>query len=350
MGDGGSGSTPERRRPATIFEVARRAGVSHQTVSRYLRDNGGVRPKTRENIDEAIAALNYTPNLAARSMRTRKSNRIILLLPDTTQFVPSDMVHGAAEAAHGAGYVLDVVSVEGGSDQRAEQAVALLKDQHLAGILSLAPLADLESRSDGVTEHAPVLVMGEYDDQMRSQGTLADGTAAGTIVDYLADLGHRRFFHLAGPTPWPAARNRYAAYEEAIARRGLESAGFAIGDWSSQSGYDLAGGLADQGVTAVVAANDRMALGVMRRLYEGGVRVPADVSVFGWDDIEESRFVIPALSTVRMNRREQGRDAASDLIAMIRGEVVLRRSRQTTMELILRESTGPVRCEEPARG
>lgn len=341
MGEATPDPESGRRRPATIYEVAQRAGVSHQTVARYVRDNGGVRPRTKESIDEAIAALNYTPNLAARSMRTRRPNRIVLLLPDNAQLVQGHVLNGTAEVLHEAGYVFDLIGVAGDALLRTERVVTLLQDHQVAGVLSMAPLADIEARLAVLPGHAPVLVVEEFDDQMHQKGTLADGSAAGRIVEYLAGLGHRRLFHLAGPTDWPAARNRRAAYAEAIERLGLESAGVAVGDWLIESGYDLADEIVDAGVTAVVAANDWMALGAIRRLYEHGLRVPNDMSVFGWDDTPAGRFSVPSLSTVRIQQKQQGRDAATDLLALVRGDPTRRRRRQTMMDLVIRESTGP---------
>jgi DNA-binding LacI/PurR family transcriptional regulator len=273
-------------------------------------------------------------------MRTSRPNRIVLLLPDSAQLVQGHVLNGTAQTFREAGYAFDLVGAEGDPLLREERVVTLLADRQVAGILSMAPLPGIQKRLSELPGHAPVLVVEEFDDQMHQKGTLADGSAAGKIVEYLAGLGHRRMFHLAGPATWPAARNRQAAYEEAIKRHGVQSAGVAAGDWLRQSGYDLADEIVETGATAVFAANDRMALGAIRRLHECGLRVPDDISVFGWDDTPAGRFSIPSLSTVRAHREQQGRDAATDLLTLLRGEQI-RRRRQTMLDLVIRESTGP---------
>ncbi|WP_344982412.1 substrate-binding domain-containing protein, partial [Streptosporangium fragile] len=189
------------------------------------------------------------------------------------------------------------------------------------GILSFTPLGRLVRDRAGTAPRQPVVVVGEYDDDMHAIGALADGRGAGEIVGYLADLGHRRFLHVAGPPDWASARNRRDAYLDAIARRGLESADVIHGDWTMRSGYEAAARLREEpGVTAVFAANDYMAMGVIRGLQDRGVRVPEDVSVFGWDDEQFAEFLSPSMSTVRVDREAQGRQAMLSLLALVRGE------------------------------
>jgi LacI family transcriptional regulator, repressor for deo operon, udp, cdd, tsx, nupC, and nupG len=147
------------------------------------------------------------------------------------------------------------------------------------------------------------------------------------------------------PAAWPSARNRKAAYEEAIAELGLTSLGIANGDWSPASGYAAGRKIAGiKDVTAVVAGNDQMAIGVIRALHEHGISVPEDVSVFGWDDMSESSFLIPSLSTVHMDLEALGARSMRELIARIRGGPATAETLTLDpMELVFRESTGPVR-------
>ena len=199
-----SGPGNDKKR-ATIWEVARVAGVSHQTVSRYLRNEGGLRPATREKIDKAVAALDYRPNLIARSMRTRRSNRIAIVLPDLTNFVPIHVLKGASQAAREAGYSTDVVGLEGDAVRRAEEALALLDSRQVDGLLSLTPLSDTVITAG---DRRPIVVYGEYDDNMHSQGHLADGRRPPTSCATWRSLGHRRFLHVAGSEDWASALNR----------------------------------------------------------------------------------------------------------------------------------------------
>jgi LacI family transcriptional regulator len=333
-----SESEPGKKR-ATIWEVARVAGVSHQTVSRYLRNEGGLRPATREKIDRAVAELDYKPNLVARSMRTRRTNRIAIVLPELTTFVPIPVLRGASGAAREAGYTTDVVGLEGDETRRAEGTLSLLESQQVEGVLSFTPLSDrvIEAAGD-----RPIVVYGEYDDRMHSRGDLADGKPAGMIVRHLAELGHRRFMHVAGSTDWASALNRRLVYEQTIAELGLEDYGVVQGDWSVASGYDAARELpADSGVTAVLAANDYVAMGVIRGFQDRGVRVPEDVSVFGWDNEQFTEYFMPSISTIASDREAVGRHAMSRLIALIRDEPQPAIVLDGLFTLIPRGSSGP---------
>jgi DNA-binding LacI/PurR family transcriptional regulator len=336
---GARGTSPEKKR-ATIWEVAQRAGVSHQTVSRYLKNNGGMRPATREKIDRAVAELNYRPNLIARSMRTQKSNRITIVLPELTNFVPIPMLRGASAAAHEAGYMTDVVGLEGGESRRAESVLSLLETQQAEGVLSLVPVAGLADRAQD--RRRPVVVLGEYDDDMHARGELANGRPADQIVRHLAGQGHRRFLHVAGSQDWASARNRRAVYVDAIDRLGLESYGVVDGDWSVRSGYDAARDLpADSGVTAVLAANDFVAMGVIRGFQDRGLRVPQDVSVFGWDNEQFTEYFLPTISTVDIDREALGRRAMGSLLGLIRGEPEAVVDVSDLFRVVPRASSGP---------
>ncbi|GAA1329163.1 LacI family DNA-binding transcriptional regulator [Pseudonocardia xinjiangensis] len=329
---------PDARRP-TIMEVAALAGVSHQTVSRYLRHNGGLKPATVEKVDAAIRALDYRPNLVARSMRTKHSNRLAIVLPTLPGFVPVRLLAGASSVAHEAGYQLEIVSLDGSSEVRAERTRELVESGYVGGVLSLAPLPGFDP---GARAHgsATIVITPEYDQNLHGAGALADGSMEGEIVAYLSSLGHRRFVHLAGPDTFPSARNRKAAYLEAIDRLGLESYAVFDGNWTARAGYEAIRDLAtDAGVTAVVAANDVMAVGAIRAALDRGWRVPEDLSVIGWDNEEIARYGSPSLTTVAVDRERQGREAMQQLIAEVRGEPAPPPAPETINTLLIREST-----------
>ena len=327
----------------TIYDVAGLAGVSHQTVSRYLKDKTTLKPATLERVEKALSDLNYTPNLAARSLRSRALYRVVVVVPEASLYFPIRMLNGAASEAHAAGYRVDVVAMEGTAEARAQQLRTLLSGEDIAGILSFVPLP--KSAVAFPNAAVPLVVAGEYQNKMRARGSLADGTAATKIVHHLAALGHRNFFHVAGPAAYPSARNRKIAYQEAIAELGLTSLGVAAGDWSPASGYAAGKRIVElKEVTAVFAANDQMAIGVIRALHENGLVIPDDVSVFGWDDMAESAFIIPSLSTVHMDLERLGARSLRELITRIRGgQGASEALKLDPMELVLRESTGPVR-------
>jgi DNA-binding LacI/PurR family transcriptional regulator len=336
--------TQGRSKAPTIYDVAALAGVSHQTVSRYLKDKNSLKPSTLERVEKALAELRYTPNLAARSLRSRELYRIVVVVPEASLYFPARMLNGAAGAAHTRGYRVDVVAMEGRAEARALQLERLLAGDDIAGVLSFVPRPKAPAGSTK-TSTVPMVVAGEYDNKMRARGSIADGTAVTAIIRELAALGHRNFFHVAGPAAWPSARNRKAVYQETVAELGLTSVGIAAGDWSPASGYAAGRKIAAlKEVTAVVAANDQMAMGVIRALHEHGVPVPGDVSVFGWDDTPEGAYFIPSLSTVHMDLETLGARSMRELIARIRGEEPPQDvAGLPPMELVLRESTGPAR-------
>lgn len=332
-------------RPATIREVAALAGVSHQTVSRFLNQDSAIRPATVDKIKQAMETLHYSPNLAARALRSQRNYRVVVMAPDVSQYFPINVLSRAAETAQLAGYRVDLMALEGTAKERMARLETMLAGDDLAGVLSFIPLPAEITTGAGIAGRVPIVVSGSYDDKMRTSGSFADGTATLQIVKYLHGLGHRDFFHVAGPAEWNSASNRIAAYEKATADLGLRSHGMARGDWSAESGYLAAAQvLSCPDVTAVVVANDQMAMGLMRAFNDEGVDVPGAMSVFGWDDMAEARFFVPSLSTVRMDLAAQGEAGMSRLIALIRGEKVEPELLQAPkIELVFRESCAPVR-------
>jgi LacI family repressor for deo operon, udp, cdd, tsx, nupC, and nupG len=324
------------RRP-TIHEVAGRAGVSHQTVSRYLRNNGGLKPTTVAKVQAAIDELHYRPNRVARSMRTRRTGRIAILLPTATQLLPLRLLVAASATAHQAGYTVDLAGLEGGATDRATRAQELADSGEFEGILALASLGAQPTSWSAV----PVVIIADYDDELRGLGALADGAACGEVVRYLAGLGHRSFLHLAGTQAFASARNRRKTFVDTVTELGLRGTVVDC-DWSGQSGYEAVMSLPqDTDITALVAANDLMAMGALRASLSRGWRVPDDLSVFGWDDDELARFGTPSLSTVSIDRERQGREAMGRLIATMRGTDPPPIDSTSLHTVIPRESTGP---------
>lgn len=333
---------PTGQRRPTIMEVARLAGVSHQTVSRYLRFGGeGLKPRTRDTVAEAIAQLNYRPNLVARSMRTRVTGRVAVVMP-ALAFNPARMLGGATRAAHAAGYQVEVISPEGGAAARAQRVIELADSRQVDGILALSsvdvPAHDLPS-------DAVLVVSAAFDDEMRGIGELADASPIEEIIQGLAELGHRRFLHVAGSPLFASARARAARFVETLDRLSLESAGVFEGDWSGESGIAAVESVrAGEEPTAIIAANDLVAIGVLRGAHQRGWAVPGDVSVTGWDDAPGSALLVPSLTSVEVNHERIGENAMARLIARLRGEDA-RLVDEPLSRVVWRESTGPA----PAR-
>jgi DNA-binding LacI/PurR family transcriptional regulator len=328
-------------KPPTLYDVARVVGVSHQTVSRVVKGHPNVRPDVRKRVEAAIAELNYKPNLVARSLATSKSHRIGALVYELLASGPSKIMEGASIRAREAGYLLDIVSLDPDNDGGISEAIDLMAQSNLAGLLAFTPTDRVVQALKGASFGIPVSFESETSTWNNDGEPTMGESGVEVMIDHLVELGHTNFFHIAGPPGWVAARGRSNAYEGGLARHGLKSMGMAAGDWSAAAGYDAAMRMPlDVGITALVCANDQIALGAISALESRGVSVPRDMSVVGFDDIPESKFFRPPLTTVRFEFAEQGRIAIDRLIARIDGtipEVIT----MAAPALVVRSSSGP---------
>lgn len=327
-------------KPATIYDVAQVAGVSHQTVSRFLKGFEGIRPETRERVVRALDELGYRPNLTARSLKSGRSHRIGALTHDLSQVGPSRVAEGASAAAREAGYVLDLISLDVRNPRAIEESLELITQHDLAGVLALSNTDEMTRAFETTEFRVPAYIHTEADDAITNQPSDLAGMGIAALMSHLAELGHRTLLHIAGPQNWAASRNRVRAYELGLARHGLRSAGVLVGDWSARSGYEAIASLAEIPATAIVAANDQTALGAMLALKERGLRVPEDVSVVGIDDIPEAAFFDPPLTTVRIDFDSRGRQTLLTLLAQIE-HTEIRTVDVPPPRLIVRRSSGP---------
>jgi DNA-binding LacI/PurR family transcriptional regulator len=328
-------------RPPTIYDVALAAGVSHQTVSRFLKGFEGIRPATRERVVRALDELGYRPNLTARSLKSGRSHRIGALTHELSQVGPSRIVEGAAAAAREAGYVLDIVSLDAHDSRAIQESLSLITQHDLAGVLALAVTDEMTHAFETSDFRVPALIATEHEGEPDDPRSRLSIVGVPAVVRHLAGLGHERIAHVAGPRTWSASRNRVRAYGDAVERTGIESVAILHGDWSAESGYRAIAELPElPRATAYFAANDQMALGVMLALKSRGLRIPDDVSVVGIDDIPEAAYFDPPLTTLRNNFEAQGRAAVAQLLAEVEGT----QARPVTVplpELIVRRSSGP---------
>jgi DNA-binding LacI/PurR family transcriptional regulator len=329
-------------RPPTLYDVARVAGVSHQTVSRVVKGHPNVRADVRERIEAAISELKYKPNLVARSLATSRSHRIGALVYELLETGPSKIMQAASIRAREAGYLFDIVSLDPDDDGGIAEAISQMNQSELAGILAFTPTDRVVSALKQTSFSVPLSMESEASDWADEGGLRMGAAGVALMIDHLADLGHTNFFHIGGPEGWLAARGRSWAYHEALKRRGVHSVGEVAGDWSAQSGFDhILTMPLDLGITAVVAANDQVALGAISALESRGISVPRDISVVGFDDIPESRFFRPPLTTIRLDFEQQGRIAVNRLLAKIDGTPLPLASEVSLPEIVIRESSGP---------
>ncbi|NQX29964.1 substrate-binding domain-containing protein [Microbacteriaceae bacterium VKM Ac-2854] len=309
------------KRSPTIYDVAALAGVSHQSVSRFVKGTT-IRDATREAIEAAIEELGFRPNQTARALATNRSDRLGALVYQLHELGPNRIVAGATRAAREAGYLLDIVSLDPENDHEIARAIELLEGQQLAGVFAMAPTLRIREALAAIEHRVPFLIDSEplYD---ATPGTESLNTIGARLAtQHLIDLGHRRILHVSGPGEWISAINRSAVYRETMERAGLEPLPVVEGDWTAASGYATLHSLPDPlDVTAIFVANDQMAMGVLRALWERGVAVPTDVSVIGFDDVPESEFTVPPLSTMRLDFAERGRAAVQELVGSVEGRV-----------------------------
>jgi DNA-binding LacI/PurR family transcriptional regulator len=323
-----------------MADVGRLAGVSHQTVSRVLNDSAKVRPETRERVLRAMRQLDYRPNSVARALVTGRSRTVGVVTFDTVLYGPASTLFGIEKAAHAAGYFVSIISLRSLDRASVLSALERLQAQGIDGILIIAPHVRTANVMLNLPAHVPVVAVEAGPDDDVPVVVIDQVAGARAATEHLLGLGHRTVWHIAGPEGWLEARRRIDGWQSALRRAGADVPEPLVGDWSPRSGYDIAQRLlADPAVTAVFAANDQMALGVLRRLHESGRDVPGDVSVVGFDDIPEAAFFTPPLTTVRQDFGEMGRQSVLTLLARIDDVDSPSRRVVVAPELVVRAST-----------
>jgi LacI family transcriptional regulator len=306
-------------KPATIYDVARVAGVSHQTVSRVLRGLQGMSDETRERVQQVAADLHYRPSVVARELASSRPSRIGVVGYETFESSTSKVLKGVNDVATAAGYVLDIVTVDplGEVDEIARRLDAI-NGSDAAGLLATSPTANVRQALQNSVFRMPVFLDVNGDVDHTPGPYFGTSISAQLVMQHLIGLGHQRIAHVAGPAGWDSASNREAVYRACFADSDIDEALVVRGDWSAKSGYEAAQLLPfEMGVTAIFVANDRMALGVLRALGERGIRVPHDISVAGIDDIPEAAYFSPPLTSVHIDFAEGGRVAARSLVSLI---------------------------------
>jgi DNA-binding LacI/PurR family transcriptional regulator len=286
-----------------------------------LNEHPNVRPQTRQNVLAAIAQLGYRPNAAARTLVTRRTRTLGVVSFDTTLYGPASMLYGIERAAAHS-YFIAVASLPALDRRSVVGAVDRFLDQGVEGIFVIAPKNSAVAACSKIRSHVPLIAVGCGTHAPLTSVAVDNAAGAALATRYLLDLGHRTVHHIAGPSSWVDAQERVAGWREALAAAGAPEPELLAGDWSAASGYRIGSQIADSPeITAVFCGNDHMALGLLRALAEHGRRVPADVSVVGFDDIPESGYFLPPLTTVRQDFGQLGRRALDALVDMIDGRL-----------------------------
>jgi DNA-binding LacI/PurR family transcriptional regulator len=326
-----------------MTDVAQLAGVSHQTVSRVLNDHPNVRPRTRENVLAAISQLGYRPNAAARTLVTRRTHTLGVISFDTTLYGPASMLYGIERAAQDT-YFVAIASLPALDRRSVLDAVDRFVGQGVEGIIVIAPQTSAVAALSHFPGNVPLIAVGCGTHAPLTSVAVDNTEGAAIATRHLLGLGHQTVHHVAGPTSWLDALERAAGWRLALDAAGAGVPDVLAGDWSSASGFEIGNRIAaDDDVTAVLCANDHMALGMLRALAEHGRRVPGDVSVVGFDDIPESAYFLPPLTTVRQDFGELGRRALDTLVDMIYDRAPAVSPEPVIPQLVARASAGPPR-------
>jgi len=325
-----------------MTDVARLARVSHQTVSRVLNDHPNVTPLTRSRVLAAIEQLGYQPNTAARTLATGHSMTLGVITLNSTFFGPSSTLYGVEQAARDAGYFVSVVSLRSIDHRSVGDAVARLTAQLVEGIAVIAPLTSADEALDVLPADIPLVVVEGDPRGYLAAVNVDQEVGARTATAHLLSAGHDCVFHVSGPPEWHESNARLAGWRSALQEAGAEVVPVLSGDWTARSGYEAGRVLARiPEATAIFAANDQMALGVLRALHERGRRVPEDVSVAGFDDIPEAAYFTPPLTTVRQHFDQVGRASLKLLLDQMSSGARSGEQVVVPSELVVRQSTLP---------
>ncbi len=301
------GNKSDRRLPR-LEDVAARASVSHQTVSRVINNHPNVSAATRARVEAAIAELGYRRNTAARSLVTRRTHTIGVLASELGQYGPANTLLGVQQAAREAGYFVSIAAIKGAASEATFDAVRHLTDQGADGLIVIVPHDETQQELEGLNLEIPVIVVGGSGQGRLGGARVDQKLGARLAVAHLIRLGHQRIGHVSGPLDWIDAQARVDGWREELAGAGLSDELLVEGDWSAGSGYRIGQQLAEKrNATAVFVSNDQMALGLLRAFSEKGVQVPDDVSLVGFDDQPEAAYFMPPLTTVRQDFEQLGK-------------------------------------------
>jgi DNA-binding LacI/PurR family transcriptional regulator len=310
-----------RERAPNMYDVARLAKVSHQTVSRVVNNHPGTREETRERVLRAMEDLSYRPNRMARALASSRSRMIGVLVSDVDLFGPSGMMKAMEVAARAVGYFAVTVTIDAHSEDSVLEGVNQLTELGVDGIVMVTPRTDEVTGARKALGDIPIVTvdsMYRVDELSVSIDNFQGGQVA---TDYLIGLGHHSILHVSGPPSWFESTARASGYAAA-----MRTAGFVPriieGDWSAESGYEI-GVTLDLEVyetTAILAANDDLCVGLHHAFWDRKIRVPEDISLMGFDDIPLAPYLNPPLTTMRQDFAELGRRAIELLADTIEGE------------------------------
>jgi DNA-binding LacI/PurR family transcriptional regulator len=330
------------RRGPSMAQVAHLAGVSSQTVSRVANGLTNVDVATRDRVLAAMDELGYRPNSAARALKTGRFNSIGVIMTTLSTYGNMRTLDAIATASAQAGYSITLMPIAVPTQGEMAVAFTRLSEQAVDGIAIIIEAHTLDNSDIILPPGLPAVIL---DSDAGDRYTVVDADqAAGArlATEHLLALGHRTVFHVAGPESSFSAARRLASWRATLEAAGAPVAEPHFGDWTVESGYRIGLDLSPD-VTAVFAANDQMALGVMRALHERGLAIPGDVSVVGFDDMAEAEAFWPPLTTVHQDFAEVGRRSIEMLLHEIEDSTRGVGTSIVPTRLVVRQSTAAPR-------
>ncbi|WHI53275.1 LacI family DNA-binding transcriptional regulator [Microbulbifer sp. MLAF003] len=333
---------------SNIREVARRSGVSVATVSRALKDPQMVSPRTRERVLKAVEEAGYRPNLLARNFSSGKSFAVMVLVPNIANPFFSRVIRGIEKAAQDQGYSVLLGDTKGDSTNEQFYAGMALTNQ-ADGVIQLGSRYPFAEKDANLAASVPLVNACEriVEDDRYPVVELDNHGAAQEVARHLMEMGHRRIGVITGPSQSPIVRDRLSGFYDALKKRGLglDPEMVVHGEFTMTSGQEGAETLLStpRRPTAIFCMNDEMAIGAVHQVKRMGLRVPEDVSVTGFDNIEFSQFTDPPLTTINQPAEELGRYAMETLRLIIDGKPLKSSRTILPFELVERESTASCR-------
>jgi LacI family transcriptional regulator len=330
----------------TIHDVAKRAGVAPITVSRVINNSGYISQETRARVKAAIIELGYKPNIIARSLRSKRTNTLALVLTDITNPFFTAIARGVEDTASDAGFTVIFCNTDESVDEEAKY-LQLLMQKQVDGIL-LVPARSISGSIEMIKEQGtPVVILDRRVPNVDADVVRCDSVeGAYRLVKLLIDQGHRRIAVLSGPQGVSTADDRVEGYHKAMIEAGIPDEGLMFyGRYNLTSGYEMAKQalvLSPQ-ATALFAANNFIAIGAMKALRDSGLKIPGDISLVSFDDLPQTFIVDPFLTVAAQPPYEMGCKATQLLLNRIRGEAPLEcQEIVLPTELIVRHSNGPI--------
>jgi len=341
----------------TIYEVAREAGVSRQTVSRVINNRPDVAIETRERVLQIIDRLEYRPSAIARSLSQRRSYNFGVLTAGLKYFGPSTTLSGITGMSEELGYGLLLKELSSFDATNIKPILAWFIDHQVDGIIWAAP--EVGSNRDWIKDvideiHVPIVFLTTHRRNDISIVTI-DNYSGGTMAtEHLLSLGRKHIGHIAGPLDWWESRQRHLGWQDILLSAGIkpEPYMFTEGNWSSKSGKIAFNQLLSSysKMDAIFVGNDQMALSVLQTACEEGIRIPDDLAVIGFDNIPEAEFFCPSLTTIFQNQHELGLIAVQVLVRQVEERKLENRIAEPMYlaiqpELVIRRSTISVNGE-----